>query len=75
MKTQNICDAFNGGGETWEVLDALIRIENRIWESAGETLGHSSEERAYFDAYDIVRNLHTELEFGWPATGQNTAEE
>jgi hypothetical protein len=70
VHTQNICDAFHGGGESWEVIDALIRIENRIWEAAGDTLGGTPEEQAYFDAYDIVRNLHTELEFGWPTAAE-----
>jgi hypothetical protein len=63
---QNICDAFNGGGESWEVIDALVRVENRLWSAAVAELGNSPEEQAYFDAYDIVRDLHTRLEFGWP---------
>ena len=52
-----ICDAFHAGGETWEVIDALIRIEDRIWESGVDTLCKSPEEQACFDAHDIVREL------------------
>lgn len=60
--TQDICDSFHGGGETWKVIDVLIRIEDRIWAESIDTLGGSPEEKAYFDAFDIVRELRRGFE-------------
>ena len=60
----SIVDAFHGGGEPWEIIEALIRIEDRIWESSIETLVDSPEEKAYFDAYDIVHELANHERFG-----------
>lgn len=55
-------EAFHGGGEWWEVCDALRRIESRIWDSACESECGHSDEQGYFDAYDLVKELRESIE-------------
>ena len=62
--SQNICDAFHGGGETWEIVDVLLRIESRLQDALDETLWLSPEEYAYFDALTHVKRLRDGFEGG-----------
>jgi hypothetical protein len=59
---QNICDAFHGGGEDWEIIDVYRRIESRLLQAIDGTLCVSPEEDAYCDALSLVRRLRHELQ-------------
>jgi hypothetical protein len=53
-------EAFHGGGESWEIAEALRRVESRIWESACDL--PSGDEQGHFDAYDLVKALRESIE-------------
>ena len=60
---QNICEAFHGGGEDWEVFDVLQRVQDRIWNMyVDHPEDNSIFERSLGEAFDIVRNLKQQFE-------------
>lgn len=63
---QNICEAFHGGGESWEIVDALRRVESRIMDAVNLVPFGSAEESGYYDALSSVRRLRLACEHGWP---------
>lgn len=60
---QNICDAFHGGGEDWEVFEVLLRVQNRLWDMYVEHPADGSVfEQSLGEAYDLVRDLKQQFE-------------
>lgn len=59
-ESDGFMEAFHGGGEWWEVAEALRRVETRIWESACEML--AGDDQGHFDAYDLVKEMRETLE-------------
>lgn len=60
QESDGFMEAFHGGGEWWEITDALRRVETRIWESACEL--PDGKEQGHFDAYDLVKELRETIE-------------
>lgn len=63
---QNLCEAFHGGGEDWEVFEALHRVQDRLWEMyVDHPMDGSISERSLGEAYDIIRDLKQQFETVW----------